>query len=247
MRSIRQFRRERVGAAAVFVMAAGVAHAGFTSVNVSGANGEQTLVQVLNHWYSAGNNDFASVAGTQVSASGVTATRIEDSGVLGHLFLNIGFVSGTNTDQTWEDGSVTVAARARYAAYSQRFGYLAGTGTGVPTADVAVTGSGYGATNVATQWSIGSGAFQWIRAGDGNQHYSIEANNQSSADHMVAFELSGASWTRPVYLLCWEDLESSGWDYDYNDLVMEVGVIPLPGSVALGFVGLALVGLNRRR
>ena len=52
------------------------------------------------------------------------------------------------------------------------------------------------------------------------------------------------------FILAWEDLLSSGWDYDYNDFVAEIRwatPVPEPESYALLLAGLGLLGFAAKR
>ena len=65
---------------------------------------------------------------------------------------------------------------------------------------------------------------------------------------LVTYRMTGAGFATPTWALFWEDRMAGGADYDYNDSVIVISaMIPAPGSVATGAMGLILAARRRRR
>jgi hypothetical protein len=76
---------------------------------------------------------------------------------------------------------------------------------------------------------------------------SLPGKNSDSLDHMVTWLISGNEDkpNNPVgsYVIAWEDLPPKYTDSDFNDLVVEVTVAPVPIPAAILLLGSGLVGL----
>ena len=223
------------------------------------ASGELSHVDILNHVYGAG---FAGPLGAASYTNGlVTATRIDDVLAGGGLGSNLNMVSGApglpNTDQFWVDGIASATAEAKFAAFSQEFGYDLGSGY-TNLFDVTVAGpSGFDVSGSGVVHFPHNNPWQWVRSGaQGQTYYSGNANNSDLLDHMVTYQITGASSAanETVWLLLWEDLNgplngAGHSDRDFNDLAVEIRatVVPIPGALVMAGLGVGIVGLIRRR
>lgn len=207
---------------------------------------------------------FASYQGTSSVFGGqnVTITRIndQDAGGGAGTALDLGgsnFNAAGVTDQVWVDGTVRARAKAVFAGDNQNFGYV-DPSTNAYTGVIDTIGSGlHPSQNVISPvLTFDSNPWHWARSGLGgnnfsNGHESLESANVSQLDQMVTYHVQIGNRVLPVWLLFWEDRPNNFGgqsDRDFNDLVVMLSVIPLPGPAALGMAGLlGLVAVRRRR
>jgi hypothetical protein len=206
-------------------------------------SGEKSVEELLEGIY---GGDFSSDDGI---ATGTSRTIYLGGGLDGNVAAvrvfdhsnneadPINLISGTpsDIDQIWTDGVARGTAQAKFAAYSQEFGYdqhdgVNGDRTGYEPW-IQVVGNGFASDGMSTQ-IIGdaerafSPTWEWVRTGNkpGAPHdlwYS--GSNTDGVDHMITYEITGLdNGADKTWLLFWEDEVKWKSDRDFNDLVVEV-------------------------
>lgn len=230
--------------------------------------GEQSQAQILGHIY---GGTFTGSGSVNFSNGVVRATRIQDTldptvdrslAEPTPLFVES---SGDGlrvdppllaTDQLWTADSVFAVARARFATYSNEFGYLDGTSGKSFVKLFWTSGGGYTVGGTASLDGLAGHIFRWGRDGDGGVLTSQNADNSDGLDHMITYridpiDLQGQPNNITTYVLFFEDSVKPGtrtYDADFNDMVVEIQASrsPIPEPAGLGAAALGL-GLLRRR
>jgi hypothetical protein len=178
-------------------------------------------------------------------------------GILDNIFglVNLQRIDD-DLDQYWNviAGEVSVTAIAKYAGYTQHFGFINASDDFTSLLYVPYMDS---QTNTFTSMDSGS-PFRFGLDPSGSPLFSSDpADNvfcgwshcSSPYDHMVSWLITGGDYAGD-YVVAWEDLKKLG-DRDYNDLVVRVsGVTPVPAPAAAWLFGaglLTLYGAARRR
>ena len=159
-------------------------------------------------------------------------------------------------DQYWNVSAneVTVTAVAKYAGFSQDFGFIDNDDNFTSLLLVPYMNS---QSNTFTIIDSGS-PFRFGLDPSGSPLFSSDPLDNvicgryhcsTPKDHMVSWLITDGDYAGD-YVIAWEDLKKLG-DRDYNDLVVRVSgasVVPVPAAVWLFGSGLlGLIGVARRR
>jgi hypothetical protein len=251
--------RRHGGAAVVLggcLVVSASAWGGFTSVNPP-PSGEKSIKQILDQVY--GGSFTAN--GVNFTNGSKFATRIHDTPEAGSravtvptslvydpYVLNAGF----QTDQVWSADSVDADARAKFALFSQKFGFAEGVAAVNYQNLMNVSGNGFDQSATASLDNMSNRIWRWGRDGD-NGVFTSQISDNEDEDHMITYRIDNISRMGDenvtTYLLFWEDkYASQNSDFDFNDMVVEIrstsAVVPEPS--AIGAV-MALSGLMLRR
>ncbi len=198
-------------------------------------------------WYASGARTDADGNAVDLTNGSLVATRVDDFGFGGVLDAQSPFF-GEVDDQTWTGAVLTFTAVARYAGYTQEFGYdLDDDGLGYLKL-LDVHGSRMNVSGSATLELNPGDSLAWMRDGNhGGRFSSRVADNPDALDHMVSYYVSGMNDDLARWMLFWEDLPGGG-DKDYNDLAVEITApIPEPGTGATILLTSGVYILLRRR
>jgi len=162
-------------------------------------------------------------------------------------------------DQYWYVAAdeVTVTAVAKYAGYSQNFGFINSDGNFTSLLNVPYMNGQSNTFDV----SASGNPFRFGLDPSGSPLFSSDPSDNTvclwflctpDMDHMVSWLITDGQYAGD-YVLAWEDLKLLG-DRDYNDLVVRVSgvsnipAVPVPAAAWLFVSGLfALGGASRRR
>jgi hypothetical protein len=169
-------------------------------------------------------------------------------------------------DQVWQNLNGGATVEAKYACFTQVFGYIPGATGGSFVELFTVTGQGLAGDLTVTpalppgedEYTIPDPAsmpiFRWADDPNGTNQApgvwsSRETDNADGRDHMVTWKITGSDQEHQNnlgnYVVAWEDLDfRCSTDRDYNDLVVEVsGAAPVPEASTLMLFGSGLSGL----
>ena len=136
-------------------------------------------------------------------------------------------------------GTVTFTYLGKEAGYTNFFFDV----NGLPTPYLYATL--FGATSTQTYQSAGNLVFSF---GTSNPNAGVTVSNGSAQNTSPTFVIFGGGTSAYQYILGYDDI-GAGPDRDFDDMVIGVNVttVPEPGMLGLLGLGLAAIGLARRR
>ena len=244
-------------------LAVSSAQASFTAVNPPPGS-EKSVKDILQHVYGG----TFTPNGVNYNNGSLTATRIADAPDPGNrapvtplsLIYDPNLVStgpGVATDQLWAADNVDASAKARFAVFTQEFGFAEGTTTVNYQHLLFVNGSGFNNNETADLDNMSNRIWRWARSGENGTFTSQNLDNPGGVDHMITYRIDSQSAQGTpgalitTYLLFFEDLKpNQNPDMDFNDMVVEIRaqqtVVPEPASVGLLALG-SMLGMRRAR
>jgi hypothetical protein len=228
----------------------------YSTVNAP-PSGEKTHARILGEDIYGGvfTADGLNYVGSGASA-GITAIRVYDDDDIEYNTTHVYNRMLNDVDQIWTDGAVTVTAYAKYASYTQSFGWNQGGIIGNNFKEL-VNNNDIGGPGVEFEITAGQQFLWGLQAkGDyrcgwwapGYEWWSKESENGWCAveDHFVTYYIEGVSASEAVWVIFMEDVKFSDCsDRDYNDFVVEIRAIPEP--MTIGLLSFGALFLRRRK
>ncbi|MGE0435975.1 MAG: PEP-CTERM sorting domain-containing protein [Steroidobacteraceae bacterium] len=238
--------------ACLTVALAATAHA--TPINVSGANGEATLQQILDG-VTVGGSSSIDVAADQYANDALWSLG-GSGGAFSQIVIELAGYAAINSFGIYDAADPT--------KFVEIFSGPATAGTTSARATFSILDDGQVVRNLFDETGVyfAGNLFGFYLTTPNHTWYSEAARNGDAADHMIAYQGTGDTvkigntiagpWASNEFVMAWEDLARNQWDYDYNDFVVMVesvrGVaVPEPGTLALFGFGLAGLACARRR
>lgn len=230
---------------------AAVAAPSFTTVQAP-PSGEKNHRQILSQIY-GGTWSTASNGRDYTNNQGISAMRLADKGLATPTSLTTG-VSGT--DNAWTGPALMqIVAQAKFAADNSVFGYFDDTGTDRSFRPIFNTSSlGTSATidmPSAFRWALKdltTGKTWTSRSGDNN---GVGKYCNYTYDQLVTYKITNPCDPSGCvqWALFWEDrIKGQSSDYDFNDAVITICVVPSPGAASLVCLGgVTLLGRRKRK
>lgn len=233
---------------AATVAAAGlatIAQAQYTTVNPP-PGGESGHAAILSNMYGGS----WSASGMNITGSTAAAIRFTDSGVSSGVGLPM-FAPALTQDDVWTSQGevVTVVAKAKFAGNSHIFGWFDDTQTDPTFQPLFSTGDFNQPVTFqpseSFRWALRNTSTGRTFTSRPSDNLGIGGHASQSFDQLVTYHVTNPSGLSEIALF-WEDrIGGESPDYDYNDAVIALAVVPAPGTGVLA--GLGLLGMTGRR
>ena len=159
-------------------------------------------------------------------------------------------------DKIWVPANGSATTVAKFASFAQDFGYIPdldndgfSNDSFVPLFTVPGGTNGIGLGGPSGTLNSGNVGFLWALKPSGAPLWtSLPSQNSDGLDHMVTWKITDGPAVGN-WVIAWEDLTGGG-DRDFNDIVLEVSLQPIPIPAAVWLFGsglLGLIGIARRK
>jgi hypothetical protein len=211
----------------------------YTTVKAPIYRGELNHAQILTAIFGGA----FSTNGINYSNGAIDVMRVADDGADGILDL----LKGTDSDaedQFWGDSlGVELKLEAKYAADNSILGWMNGAAGGAfnPLIETGNLGDSlHVSLSNEFRWALHDVTTDVLVTSSPND----QMLNNAPVDQMVAYHVTGLGQPANTWVIFFED--RIGGDYDFNDAVFQLTVVPAPGAGAVLACG-AMLMLRRRR
>ena len=176
-----------------------------------------------------------------VGSGGISAYRVYDFDGATDFTLNMLTGDQTGVDQIWTDGVAMVTAEARWSPMgaTQSFGWNEG---GTDTENYFELFTEVGEEAILDI----DGDFLWCYSPDTDAWWTLMAENDKGLDHIVTYKIEGDGlYDEVIWVMFMEASPNAPQNWDFNDFVVEVSVVPEPASMLL--LGMGALALSRKR
>jgi uncharacterized protein (TIGR03382 family) len=181
----------------------------------------------------------------------MTAMRVADGGLGVSTSLMTGNAANSE-DAVFNGQTVQLVVRAKYAGDSHIFGWIDDT-QAAPTFQPIISTSSFDQPvsmmlSSSFRWALKDLTTGLTVTSRPTDNIGTGSFASQSFDQLTTYHVTGKGDVQNEWVLFWEDrVSGQNSDYDYNDAAITISIVPPPGSIALGGMGMLLLGRRRRK